>query len=180
MGVNELIQVGNQIRKYRKKRGLSQKDVSKMTGIPYSTYSNYENNNREPSMEQLQKIATALQVSVNDFTEIGYVMDLIENRLRVELNGMELGVITQRARDFLRDDEYELLQQYYMLNEDGRREALKRVEELTEIKRYQSDHNMLIPENIDKRPIQSNTAAHNTEVPEETPDDSEGNKCTDS
>ena len=30
--------------------------------IPYSTYSNYENNNREPNREQLQKIATALNV----------------------------------------------------------------------------------------------------------------------
>lgn len=60
MGINQLIQVGNQIKKYRTKKGISQKEMANIIGIPYSTYSNYENNNREPSLETLQKIADAL------------------------------------------------------------------------------------------------------------------------
>lgn len=150
MGINELIQVGNQIRKYREARGLSQKAVAKLAGIPYSTYSNYENNNREPSMEQLIKIADVLRIPVIEFTETGYVMGLRENELRHGLKGMELGIVTQQIRDFLKDDEYELLMQYYKLNEEGRSEAIKRVGELTEIKRYQSSLNMQIPENRER------------------------------
>ena len=63
MGINEVVQIGNRIRKFRIERGLSQKEMAKLTGIPYSTYSNYENNNREPNLAQLSKIASILGIS---------------------------------------------------------------------------------------------------------------------
>ena len=66
MGINEFIQIGNQIKKMRVEKGYSQKEMSKITGIPYSTYSNYENNNREPNAEQLKKIAKALDASISE------------------------------------------------------------------------------------------------------------------
>ena len=62
MGINEVIQIGNRIKEYRKSKGITQKELALRAEIPYSTYSNYENNNREPNREQLQKIATALDV----------------------------------------------------------------------------------------------------------------------
>ena len=49
MGVNEFIKIGDKIKEIRKLRGLTQRDVAKKLNIPYSTYSNYENNNREPN-----------------------------------------------------------------------------------------------------------------------------------
>lgn len=150
MGINELIQVGNQIRKYREKRGLSQKAVAQLTGIPYSTYSNYENNNREPNIEQLQKIAEVLQVPVINFTHTGYVMGLKEEELRAGLDGMKFGFVTQSIHDFLAEDEYKLLSTYYKLNDEGKAEAIKRVEELTEVKRYQSGSHLGIPGNVEK------------------------------
>ena len=63
MGINEVVQVGSRIKKYRKSKGITQKEVARLAGIPYSTYSNYENNNREPNQEQLRKIASALGTS---------------------------------------------------------------------------------------------------------------------
>lgn len=63
MGINEVIQVGSRIKKYRKSKGITQKEVARLAGIPYSTYSNYENNNREPNEDQLRKIASALGTS---------------------------------------------------------------------------------------------------------------------
>ena len=62
MGINEVVQIGNRIKDYRKSKGFTQKELALRANIPYSTYSNYENNNREPNREQLQKIATALNV----------------------------------------------------------------------------------------------------------------------
>lgn len=62
MGINEVVQIGNRIKEYRKSKGFTQKELALRADIPYSTYSNYENNNREPNREQLQKIATALNV----------------------------------------------------------------------------------------------------------------------
>lgn len=62
MGINEVVQIGNRIKEYRKSKGFTQRELALRANIPYSTYSNYENNNREPNREQLQKIATALNV----------------------------------------------------------------------------------------------------------------------
>ena len=66
MGLNEFVQIGNKIKKLRKEKGITQKEMAKLCGIPYSTYSNYENNNREPSSEQLRKIASALSIQAID------------------------------------------------------------------------------------------------------------------
>lgn len=66
MGINEFIQIGNQIKKLRTEKGYTQKEMSVKTGIPYSTYSNYENNNREPNAAQLKKIAAALNISIQE------------------------------------------------------------------------------------------------------------------
>ncbi len=62
MCIRDSVQIGNRIKEYRKSKGFTQKELALRANIPYSTYSNYENNNREPNREQLQKIATALNV----------------------------------------------------------------------------------------------------------------------
>lgn len=64
MRVNELVQIGTRIKQIRKKKGWKQKDVAIRANIPTSTYANYENNKREPSKEQLEKISAALDVPV--------------------------------------------------------------------------------------------------------------------
>ena len=58
--------LGDRIKEFRNKEGLSQEDISKKLGINRSTYSNYENNIREPKIEILNKIADALNISIYD------------------------------------------------------------------------------------------------------------------
>lgn len=65
MGINEIIQIGTRIKKIRLEKGLTQKEVAERLNIPYSTYSNYENNNREPNYGTIQEIAKILETSVN-------------------------------------------------------------------------------------------------------------------
>lgn len=67
MGLNEIVKIGDKIRKYRKDSGLTQKEMALKLGIPYSTYSNYENNNRTPNIDVIYCIADILNVDVNDF-----------------------------------------------------------------------------------------------------------------
>ena len=62
MGINEIIKVGNNIKDLRKKKGLTQKDMASLLNIPSSTYSNYENNNREPGKKILLNISEILGV----------------------------------------------------------------------------------------------------------------------
>lgn len=66
MRVNELIRIGSQIKKHRKEKGWTQKEFSEKLGIPYSTYSNYENDNREPDLDTINRIAEALGVTPLD------------------------------------------------------------------------------------------------------------------
>lgn len=70
MGVNDIIKVGSNIKRIRKNKKLSQKDMAKILNIPCSTYSNYENNNREPNAELLKKIAQVLDVGVSDLLSV--------------------------------------------------------------------------------------------------------------
>lgn len=109
MGINELVQIGNQIRKYRLKKGLSQKAMAELTGIPYSTYSNYENNNREPNLEQLKKIAAVLEVPVEMLLSESNMMlqrltylqsekMILEKNLR-DANGKEKEILTMQLRE---------------------------------------------------------------------------------
>lgn len=70
MGINEIIKIGGRIKKLRKEKGLTQKEMADLCEIPYSTYSNYENDNREPGIEQLEKISSVLNITLDDL--IGY------------------------------------------------------------------------------------------------------------
>ncbi|MBS7008473.1 helix-turn-helix domain-containing protein [Anaerostipes sp.] len=79
MGLNEIIKIGGRIKEFRKQKGFTQKQMAKAVGIPYSTYSNYENNNRVPKKEQLEKIVKILGITISDLVE----SSVIERELRI-------------------------------------------------------------------------------------------------
>lgn len=64
MGINEYIKIGSRIKQLRIEKGISQKDMASMIGIPVSTYSNYENDYREPKAEIIDKIASVLEIKI--------------------------------------------------------------------------------------------------------------------
>lgn len=50
----------------RDKKGLKDAEVSKQTGIPGSTFSDWKSHRSKPKIEKLLKIAKCLDVSVED------------------------------------------------------------------------------------------------------------------
>ena len=80
MSINDLIKVGNRIKSLRKNKKITQKEMAEKLGINYSTYSNYENNNRIPSIDVLYNIADTLGVKINDLvdTSISVQMNISE------------------------------------------------------------------------------------------------------
>lgn len=64
--IDRYLGIGENIRSLRKASGYTQKGFSEKIGIPVSSYSNYENGNRVPDLEIIQKIASALNVQVNE------------------------------------------------------------------------------------------------------------------
>ncbi|MBR2133458.1 MAG: helix-turn-helix transcriptional regulator [Eubacterium sp.] len=57
---------GDNLRKLRKEKGLTQQQLSDIVGIKRSAYAYYEIDKSEPSIATLLKIANALNVSVDE------------------------------------------------------------------------------------------------------------------
>lgn len=76
--------IGENIKKYRKALNISQKDLAKKLNMPISTLANYENNHREPNIETLNKIAVVLGVTINDLvgSKKTLTQQLIEEALK--------------------------------------------------------------------------------------------------
>ena len=71
--------IGNNIKKAREMKGMSQKDFAKKIGVPASNLSNYEKGNI-PTLEKLLKIADAAGVSLDwlcDYQPVPTLKDLL-------------------------------------------------------------------------------------------------------
>lgn len=62
--------IGDNIRKFRKKKNLSQDNLARLAGIPYTTLTKIESNVvKKPSVQNVAKIAKALAVSIERLLE---------------------------------------------------------------------------------------------------------------
>lgn len=81
------------LKKYRDRLGITAKDFAAQIGIPYTTYTAYENQGREPKYDTLCKIAAALNVSIDEL--LGYKVDKLkywyEKFPRMPLNANAMG-----------------------------------------------------------------------------------------
>lgn len=60
--------LGENIKKYRKQKNMSQQELSELSGIPRASISRYENGERTPNVEIVNKIASALNLNINQLT----------------------------------------------------------------------------------------------------------------
>lgn len=60
-------QIGSRIREYRKRLGLTQEALANNSGINASFLGDIERNLKKPSIETLEKLLTALNVTFKDF-----------------------------------------------------------------------------------------------------------------
>jgi transcriptional regulator with XRE-family HTH domain len=63
----QVIKIGLTIRGYRLKKGLSQGDIEKRTGLLRCYLSRVENGHTVPSLDTLTKIASALELPLSQF-----------------------------------------------------------------------------------------------------------------
>lgn len=119
---------GDMIRKYRTEKGLTQKKLGELCGIADSNIRKYESGNQNPKIETLQKIANALRIPVNR---------LLAGKLitgdELKDKSSEYG-LTHLVPDT--EEERIVLENCKKLNETGKKEAAKRVEELTHLEKY--------------------------------------------
>ena len=125
------------IRQARKAAGMTQDDLAKALGINRATLSKYENGSIDLTVTQLMKIANTLGVSIYDLLNTKE-MDFFDAGATEGQNALEW---VYRNLDGYSFDKAELflIRAFSKLNDKGQKEAVKRVEELTEIPKYQKD-----------------------------------------
>lgn len=186
--------VGENIKRVRIEKGLTQKQLGDLCHMADSAIRRYELGKANPKIETIKRIASALGVDYNqliDMNKISITKDLITKRpdIREALTQGMLEVLgasaDKRLIELIKNDNSDkfinifnsiiervdinekyrqlqitlvdidkkhLLESFNKLNSIGRDEAIKRVEELTEIPRYTQ-------EEIDK-PFNMVNAAH--------------------
>lgn len=122
----------NRIRELRKENEMTMKQLGEKLGLGESTISQYETGKREPDIKTLLKISECFHVSVDYL--LGHVSEpwfyLDNDRILREINSYEYDPSQEQIRTLLLDA-------FNKLNDDGQQKAVERVEELTEIPKYQ-------------------------------------------
>ena len=131
--------VGEKIKELRIQKGMTQKELGKKCGFADSAIRRYELGHANPKLETIQKISNALEVPIwtllgisKQEAVLAYENDYF-NKTEYEtseLSPMIKNNIIQEARF------NKLKNAYNSLNDSGQQEAIKRVKELTEIRRY--------------------------------------------
>lgn len=103
-------------------KDLTQEQLAKELNVSRSTIGMYENASREPDYETLEKIADYFNV------DIDYLIGRTNKT-----------TIIPESYFSHQDDTPKILQHYNKLNEIGKQEAVKRVEELTYIPLYSNE-----------------------------------------
>ncbi len=143
--------VGEKIRKTRKQKKMTQNTLAGLTGLAAITIRQYEANKYIPKIENLRKIAHALETSLSEFIEPGQTIseydtsDDVWNSLIKTNDGklhqeIETKIINNSFQ--LNTEQKRILLFFDALNGDGKKEALKRIEELSLIPAYSSNKNI--------------------------------------
>lgn len=123
--------LGQKIRQARQDRKVTQKELAARIGKSFSSIQKYEMDLATPPLETLEKIALSLRVPF---------FALIDDNVK-DLKIDESGISVKESLIDGDDEIYALDEIKFLLrrlNESGQRKAVERVEELTEIPRYQA------------------------------------------
>ncbi|MBS5088390.1 MAG: helix-turn-helix domain-containing protein [Clostridiaceae bacterium] len=148
------------IKYFRQKENITQKQLAEKTGLSIASIQGYEQNKYNPKLETLKKIADALDISIFDLIDPSEFMPLEDflitcvqsQKINGEINGeikcninyekyrqlcLYLGKMLKNTDETTHEDEeFKLIKHFRHLNSKGKKEAEKRISELTELKKY--------------------------------------------
>lgn len=123
--------VGEKIRTLRKSANLTQKELAKKSGMAEITIRKYENQDRQPKIEQIEKIATALEVTPFEILGFDYWDKVIDTK---ELS--DSSSLLDSIKKEYGEDAPKILENYNLLNEQGKKKAHDYIEDLSCSSKY--------------------------------------------
>ena len=154
------VTVGDNIRKFRKQKKMTQKELGNKLGISQSAINQFENNKTAPKLTTIIKIANALDVLPRDLidkadlAEIPEIKEMQDSKPRIRtssidyikkclesesaLNTAELTQLFHSDKDTL-EIFWSLLCDFNLLNNAGKQEAVKQINLLSKIPEYKQD-----------------------------------------
>lgn len=94
-------EIGSRICKYRKEKGLSQRDFAKLIGVSGSRVSNWEQGTHRPDVDIIADICKVLQVSPSDLLDIHLSTDELSEKERQLILSYREKKDLQKAVDIL-------------------------------------------------------------------------------
>lgn len=154
------MQTGDLIKQARLKSGVTQAELAKRLGVTPQAVSQYERGIKKPKLETLRKIALALDCNISDLdSSLSSILAdaVFSPELRAELsdaaNNMMVALYGTadewEARKIVfarwvnnleecdRKSVFDIIEYLQALNSEGKMTAAERVEELTQIPKYQ-------------------------------------------
>lgn len=124
----------NKIKEYRKKIGLTQKELADITGISLMSIRRYEGGERIPDVYVMRKIADALNVNTLDELILGSSTILNDIAQHPE-NWHES--TPQEISDMAQTEKDRLNAAFDQLNDPGQEKVITYAEDLTKVPEYQ-------------------------------------------
>lgn len=121
------------VKELRQNKGFSQKDLADKVGLTQQAIALLENGKRKLEFELFIKILNELGTTTNELHDIIHsVFHQVAKEDTLEIETL----ISDLETDDTRMLDVEILQNFQKLNTSGKKEAAKRIQELTEIPRY--------------------------------------------
>ncbi len=121
----------NRIAELRKEKGWNQKDLADELNVHQTAVSQWETGKTNPDFELLNSICSIFDVS------FGYLFGRSDIRGHFHLTDAEIEVLgNMEAEELMQSEQQYLLLKYSVLNETGKNEARKRIDELTRLTEY--------------------------------------------
>lgn len=145
--------IGTRIKELRKARGMTQKELAEKTSLSIASIQGYEQKKYKPKLKTIAKIAVALdvllldlvdtddpilqnEISATNIPDLNYINSVLRSTRSQYI--YELNRILSDSND-IQQLFWDLLTNFNLLNEFGKKEAVKQIELFSKIPDYRKD-----------------------------------------
>ena len=96
--------IGENIRRIRREKKITQKKLAEMTGLTNVVINYYEHGAKNPTIETVQKIAGALKRLFSVFREFDGQMSINDGKIAVSFRKLDLKAFYDRYQEYLREE----------------------------------------------------------------------------